>query len=61
MKAWTATEKDVAFIDLWDAMLTKDGRPREDIWVADRVHPNHEGYLIRARLTRPVLGPPDRR
>jgi len=61
VKAWAATQKDVAFIDLWDAMLTKDGQPREDIWVADRVHPNHEGYLIRARLTRPVLGPPDRK
>jgi lysophospholipase L1-like esterase len=61
VKAWAATQKDVTFVDLWDAMLTKDGQPREDIWVADRVHPNHEGYLIRARLTRPVLGPPDRR
>jgi lysophospholipase L1-like esterase len=61
VKQWMATEKGLTFIDLWDAMLTPDGQPREDIWVADRVHPNHEGYLIRVRLTRPVLGPPDRR
>ena len=61
VKAWIATEKGLSFIDLWDAMLTKDGQPREDIWVADRVHPNHDGYLIRVRLTTPVLGPPDRK
>jgi len=61
VRQWIATEKGLSFIDLWDAMLTKDGQPREDIWVADRVHPNHEGYLIRARLTTPVLGPPDRK
>jgi hypothetical protein len=39
-------------------MLTPDGKPREDIWVADRVHPNHEGYLIRVRLMKPLLGEP---
>ena len=33
-----------------------DGKPREDIWVEDRVHPNHAGYLIRVKLTRPFLG-----
>ena len=61
IKAWIATEKGLSFIDLWDAMLTRDGQPREDLWVADRIHPNHEGYLIRVRLTKPVLGPPDRK
>ena len=61
IQAWIATEQGLSFIDLWDAMLTSDGRPREDLWVADRIHPNHEGYLIRVRLTTPVLGPPDRR
>jgi lysophospholipase L1-like esterase len=61
IEAWIATEQGLSFIDLWDAMLTSDGRPREDLWVADRIHPNHEGYLIRVRLTTPVLGPPDRR
>lgn len=61
VKQWIATEKGLTFIDLWDAMLTPDGHPREDLWVADRVHPNHAGYLVRVRLTTPVLGPPDRK
>jgi hypothetical protein len=59
IRDYIATRPDLAFIDLWSAMLTADGQPREDLWVADRVHPNHEGYRLRARLTRPLLGTPD--
>lgn len=58
VREYVATQPDLKFIDLWDAMLTKDGQPREDIWVEDRVHPNHAGYLIRVEHTRPLLGPP---
>jgi lysophospholipase L1-like esterase len=46
------------FVDLWGAMLSPEGQPREDLWVEDRVHPNHAGYLIRVKLTQPLLGPP---
>jgi lysophospholipase L1-like esterase len=60
VREYVATQPGLAFVDLWDAMLTKDGKPREDLWVEDRVHPNHAGYLIRVELTRPLLGPPDR-
>jgi len=55
---YVAAHRDLKFINLWDAMLTNDGQPREDIWVEDRVHPNHAGYLIRVELTKPLLGPP---
>jgi hypothetical protein len=60
IKDYIATQPRLMFIDLWDAMLTPEGQPREDLWVADRIHPNHAGYLIRVKLTRPILGPPDR-
>ena len=56
---YIATQRNLLFIDLWDAMLTPDGQPREDLWVEDRIHPNHEGYMIRVRIMRPLLGPPD--
>lgn len=58
VEAYVATEPDLLFIDLWDAMLTADGQPREDLWVADRVHPNHAGYLLRVEIMRPLLGAP---
>jgi hypothetical protein len=56
---YIATQPDLGYIDLWNAMLTKDGKPREDLWVEDRVHPNHAGYLLRVGLTKPFLGPPE--
>ena len=49
------------FIDLWDAMLTKEGQPREELWVADGVPPNHDGYLVRVKIMRPLLGKPDKK
>jgi hypothetical protein len=59
IREYVATRPDLKFVDLWDAMLTADGQPREDLWVEDRVHPNHAGYLLRVQLTRPLLGPID--
>ena len=61
IKTYVATQKNLHFIDLWDAMLTADGQPREDIWVEDRVHPNQAGYQIRVKIMRPLLGPPDKK
>jgi len=57
IREYIATQPDLAFVDLWEAMLTPAGQPREDLWVSDRVHPNHAGYLIRVQLTLPHLGP----
>jgi lysophospholipase L1-like esterase len=61
LKDYISTQKNLVFIDLWDAMLTPDGQPREDIWVEDRIHPNQAGYQIRVRIMRPLLGPPDKK
>ena len=60
IKDYVATQPRLFFIDLWDAMLI-DGKPREDIWVADRIHPNHDGYMIRVKIMQPLLGPPDKK
>ncbi len=60
IKDYIATQRGLGFIDLWDAMLTPAGQPREDLWVEDRIHPNHAGYLVRVKIMRPLLGPPDR-
>jgi lysophospholipase L1-like esterase len=56
VRAYVLSQPNLHYIDLWDAMLTPDGQPREDIWVEDRVHPNQEGYRIRVRIMRPLLG-----
>ncbi len=59
IKDYVATQPGLLYIDLWDAMLTPDGQPRRDLWVADGVHPNHDGYLLRVKIMHPLLGPPD--
>jgi lysophospholipase L1-like esterase len=61
IKNYIATQPGLLFIDLWDAMLTPDGQPRQDLWVADGIHPNHEGYLLRVKIMRPLIGPPDQK
>jgi lysophospholipase L1-like esterase len=61
IKDYISTEQNLYFIDLWDAMLTPDGKPREDLWVEDRIHTNHAGYLLRVKIMRPLLGPPDKK
>lgn len=61
IKDYIATQNNLSFIDLWNAMLTPDGKPREDLWVEDRIHPNHAGYLVRVKLMRPLLGKPDKK
>lgn len=61
IEAYVATQPGLHFIDLWDAMLTPDGQPREELWVEDRVHPNHAGYSLRVKIMRPLLGQPDRK
>jgi len=61
IRDYIAMRPDLKFIDLWQPMLTADGQPRADLWVDDRVHPNHAGYLLRVQLTRPFLGEPDRK
>jgi lysophospholipase L1-like esterase len=61
IKKYVATQPNLLFINLWDAMLTADGKPRPELWVADGVHPNHAGYLLRVKIMRPMLGEPDRK
>ena len=61
IESYTASQPNLAFLDLWTPMLTADGQPREDLWVEDRIHPNHTGYQLRAKLMLPILGPPDKR
>jgi hypothetical protein len=60
LKEYIASQPGLLFIDLWDAMLTPDGQPREDLWVTDRIHSNHAGYLIRVKIMEPVLGALDK-
>lgn len=47
--------KNLDYIELWDQFLGPDGKPREDLFVEDRLHNNEAGYKIRAQVVRPHL------
>lgn len=55
IKAWIATQKNIDYIDIVDALLGPDGKPREELFVADKLHPSAEGYKIRTAAIKPVL------
>lgn len=43
------------YIDTWDATLGADGKPREELFVKDRLHFNEQGYRIFAAIVREHL------
>ncbi|RYZ29367.1 MAG: G-D-S-L family lipolytic protein [Chitinophagaceae bacterium] len=55
IKEFLATEKKTAFVDVWMPMLTEDGKPREELFLADRLHMNEKGYAIWTEKIAPHL------
>lgn len=53
LRDWAATQRNVAYIDVFNPMLDADGVPREDLFIADRLHMNAAGYA----LWRDIIGP----
>lgn len=51
----TSKNANLDYIDLWDQFLGSDGKPREDLFLPDRLHNNAAGYKIRAAAVRPHL------
>jgi hypothetical protein len=56
IQSYIATQPNLLYIDLWDAFLQPDGRPRANLYVEDQIHPNHDGYLLRVKIMTPMLG-----
>jgi lysophospholipase L1-like esterase len=55
IKEFLKKEKNTAFVDVWNPMLTSDGMPREELFVADRLHMNEKGYAIWTKKIKPHL------
>ena len=55
VKEYIASGKNLDYIDIWDSVLGSDGQPREELFIADKLHPSAEGYKIRTALVRPHL------
>ncbi|VXB93767.1 conserved exported hypothetical protein [Luteimonas sp. 9C] len=53
LRDWAATQRNIAYIDVFTPMLDADGVPREDLFIADRLHMNAAGYA----MWRDIIGP----
>ena len=48
-------DKSLTFIDVWEAMLNIDRRPKPEIFIEDNLHMNAKGYHIWAPIIEPTL------
>lgn len=53
LRAWAASQRNVAYIDVFTPMLDAEGLPRDSLFIDDRLHMNAEGYA----LWREIIGP----
>jgi len=55
IKAFIATQKHAAFINIFDPMLNQDGSTKQEIFLADNLHMNDKGYAIWQKIIAPYL------
>jgi lysophospholipase L1-like esterase len=55
IKRFLKKQKNTDFIDIYDAMLSKEGVMREELYVQDRLHMQPEGYRIWQAIIAPYL------
>jgi lysophospholipase L1-like esterase len=55
IKDYITQGENLDFIDTFDATMGADGKPREELFVRDRLHFNAEGYKILAFMVRSHL------
>jgi lysophospholipase L1-like esterase len=55
IKAFLASQKNAAFIDIYEAMLDGKGQMREELYISDRLHMKPTGYAIWQKAMQPFL------
>lgn len=59
VEAFTKTQPNLKYIDTFHEMLGADGLPKPEIFVADRLHMNAEGYKLWTKIVGAYLPEPD--
>ncbi|GAC1479887.1 MAG: SGNH/GDSL hydrolase family protein [Gemmatimonadaceae bacterium] len=57
VKRRVATDPHLLYVDVFTPMLDGDGLPREELFVADRLHMNARGYALWRELIAPIVRP----
>ena len=50
IQAYSTTEPQLDYIDIFSAMLDAQGQPRPELFLGDRLHLNADGYAIWQRI-----------
>ena len=59
IRTFASYDGRLEFIDVFPRMLGRNGQPRPDIFVDDRLHMNAKGYELWKEIVGAHLGPPD--
>lgn len=55
IKNFLKKKRKTDYIDVYKAMLNENGQPKEEIFLADQLHMNAEGYKIWKKIIEPYL------
>ncbi len=55
VRAYAAKQRGVTYLDVFTPMLGRDGRPQPELFGADGLHMNREGYLLWIGVIRPWM------
>ncbi|MDQ3667621.1 MAG: SGNH/GDSL hydrolase family protein [Acidobacteriota bacterium] len=55
IKGFTETDRRLDYIDVFSPMLGKDGNPRAELFVEDRLHMNEAGYTLWRSIVAPYV------
>jgi len=58
IEEYTRGKPRLRYIETYDMVLGKDGQPRPELFIADKLHFNAEGYKLLAERVRPALPKP---
>ena len=55
IRRYSATDRRLSFVDVFTPMLGSDGKPREELFVADRLHLSLAGYALWRDILAPIV------
>ncbi len=55
LRRWAAGQRNLAYIDVFTPMLDAAGRPRDELFIDDRLHMNAAGYALWRGIIAPYL------
>ena len=55
IKKFLDRKRRASYVDVWDAMLDKNGEPRSELFLQDMLHMNEQGYAIWQKALEPSL------